>query len=62
MPPFMHKTYKPKDGPTQYYYTICSAHKKCGDGWTLKEYQLDAQWGVMPWGATKVTDPNAAAE
>lgn len=56
------KTYKPKDGPTQYYYTICSAHKKCGDGWTLKEYQLDAQWGVMPWGATKVTDPNAAAE
>ena len=54
------KTYKPKDGPTQYYYTICSVHKKCGDGWTLKEYQLDAQWGVVPWGTMKVVDPNAA--
>lgn len=54
------KTYEPKDGPKQYYYAICSVHKG-GDGWTLKEYQLDAKWGVMPWGATKVTDPNAAA-
>ena len=54
--------YKYKDDTyTYYYYAMCETHKgQCSGNWALKEYQLDAQWGVVPWGTTKVVDPNAA--
>lgn len=55
------KKYKPKEGPAQYYYAMCKTHNgSCEGNWTLKEYQVDAQWGVVPWGVQKVADPNAA--
>lgn len=52
--------YKMPDGSVLYYYALCEPHEaQCGENWTLKEWQLDAQWGISPWGAVKVSKPEA---
>lgn len=57
--------YKNEDGSkgVGYFYALCETHNaKCGNNWAIKDYQVDGKWGVVPWGVTKVVNPNAAAE
>lgn len=35
-------------------YAICKTHKgQCNGNWVIGEHQVNAQWGVEPWGVTK---------
>ena len=47
--------YKPEnESYVQYYYAICKTHKgQCNGNWVIGEHQVNAQWGVEPWGVTK---------
>ena len=47
--------YKYEDSPvTWYFYAICKTHDgQCNGNWVIGGKQVNAQWGVVPWGATK---------